>query len=60
MVPEPIERSTYVLIACVVTFLLMWQWQAIDTVVWDMRQPVGRGLLWGLFAAGWLLISSPA
>jgi protein-S-isoprenylcysteine O-methyltransferase Ste14 len=56
LVPGPIERSTYVLISCAVTFLLLWQWQPINLVIWDVQQPVGRGLLWGLFAAGWLLV----
>jgi len=56
IIPEPIERSTYVLLSCVVTFLLMWQWRGIDTVVWDVQQPVLRGLLWGLFVTGWLLV----
>jgi protein-S-isoprenylcysteine O-methyltransferase Ste14 len=40
----------------VVTFLLMWQWQGIEATIWDVQQPVARGLLWGLFAAGWLLV----
>ena len=26
LVPEPIERSTYVLASCLVTFVMMWQW----------------------------------
>jgi protein-S-isoprenylcysteine O-methyltransferase Ste14 len=56
VVPQPIERSTYVLISCVVTGLLMWQWRGVETVIWDVRHPFGRGLLWGLFAAGWLLV----
>lgn len=56
LVPAPIERSTYVLVSCAVTFLLMWQWQGINTPVWDIQHPVGRVLLWGLFAAGWLLV----
>src|SRR6185436_1827498 len=51
VVPEPIERSTSVLISNVVTFLLMWQWRGIEKVIWDVQHPVGRGLLWGLFAA---------
>jgi protein-S-isoprenylcysteine O-methyltransferase Ste14 len=56
IIPEPIERSTYVLVSCVVTFLLMWQWRGIDHVVWDVRHPLLRGLAWGLFASGWLLV----
>src|SRR5262249_46664358 len=56
IIPEPIERSTYVLASCAVTFLLIWQWRTIDLVVWDVQHPVARPLLWGLFATGWLLV----
>jgi protein-S-isoprenylcysteine O-methyltransferase Ste14 len=56
IVPQPIERSTYVLASCVVTGVLIWGWQAIGVIVWDVRNPVARGLLWGLFATGWLLV----
>lgn len=56
LVPPPIERSTYVLISCLVTALLMWQWRGIDVVIWDVQEPVGRWLLWGLFAVGWLMV----
>jgi protein-S-isoprenylcysteine O-methyltransferase Ste14 len=56
IIPEPIERSTYVLISCIVTVLLMWQWRGIDGVVWNAQSPVLRGLLWALFAVGWLLV----
>ncbi len=56
VVPEPIERSTYVLASCLVTFLLIWQWRSIDIVVWDVQQPMLRAALWGLFAIGWLLV----
>jgi protein-S-isoprenylcysteine O-methyltransferase Ste14 len=56
LVPEPVERSTYVFVSSAVTFLLVWQWQALDAVVWDVRQHVARAVLWGLFAAGWLLV----
>jgi protein-S-isoprenylcysteine O-methyltransferase Ste14 len=56
IVPQPIERSTYVLASCIVTIVLIWQWRAVDVLVWDVSQPVARSLLWGVFATGWLLI----
>jgi protein-S-isoprenylcysteine O-methyltransferase Ste14 len=56
VVPRPIERSTYVLASCVVLVLLMWLWQPIGIVIWDVQHPFGRPFLWGLFAAGWLMV----
>ncbi len=56
IVPQPIERTTYVMLSNLATVLLIWQWRPIDAVVWDVRQPIARGALWGLFAAGWLAV----
>jgi protein-S-isoprenylcysteine O-methyltransferase Ste14 len=56
IVPEPIERATYVLVANIVTIVLMWQWRAIDIVVWNAENPLLRGLMWCLFATGWALV----
>ncbi len=56
IVPQPIERSTYVLVVCAVSFVLMWQWRTIDAVVWDVQTPLLRNALWGLFAGGWLMV----
>lgn len=56
VVPKPIERSTYVLLANLVTLLLVWQWRPIDTVVWDVQLPAARIVLWGLFIVGWLSV----
>ncbi len=56
LVPQPIERSTYVLFSCAVTAFLMWQWRGLDAVVWDVQHPAARRLLWVLFAAGWLMV----
>jgi methanethiol S-methyltransferase len=56
LVPQPIERATYVWMSNAVTILLMWQWRPIDSVLWNVEQPIARGLLWVLFAAGWLAV----
>lgn len=56
VVPQSIERSTYVFIACAMTMLLMWQWRPIGLVIWDVKAPAGRWLLHGLFVTGWLMV----
>jgi protein-S-isoprenylcysteine O-methyltransferase Ste14 len=55
-VPSEIERSTYVLVSCVLMVLLMWLWQPLATVVWDIDNSLGRGVVWGLFVLGWLMV----
>jgi protein-S-isoprenylcysteine O-methyltransferase Ste14 len=55
-VPQPIERSTYVLISNLLVMLLMWQWRPIGGVVWDVTNPTGRIALHALFAFGWLMV----
>jgi protein-S-isoprenylcysteine O-methyltransferase Ste14 len=55
-VPQPIERSTYVLASCLVMALLLWQWQPMGGVVWNVQSFAGRAVLHGLFALGWLMV----
>jgi methanethiol S-methyltransferase len=55
-VPQPIERSTYVLATNAVLALLFWQWRPLGGVIWNVEHPAGRAALWGLFAIGWLTI----
>lgn len=54
-VPPPIERSTYVLLSSAVLALLYWQWRTMPTVIWDVRMPAARALLWVLFWLGWAI-----
>jgi protein-S-isoprenylcysteine O-methyltransferase Ste14 len=56
LVPEPVERSTYVLLASLILLLLYWQWQPMKGLVWDVRNLTGRTLLQGLFWIGWGLV----
>jgi protein-S-isoprenylcysteine O-methyltransferase Ste14 len=55
-VPQPIERSTYVLLASLALILLFWQWRTIPDVVWNVENPIGSFILWVLFALGWGLV----
>lgn len=61
IIPEPIERSTYVLAATLALALLLWQWRPIASpMVWQVSDPVARLLLFSLSGIGWcvLLIST--
>lgn len=56
IVPEPIERSTYVLFTNFVLILLFWQWRPLTDVVWQVEAMWGQWVLWGLFGLGWALV----
>ena len=56
LVPEPAERSTYVLLSSLALMLLFWQWQPIGGSVWSVEQPTLRSVLYGFFALGWFLV----
>ena len=56
IVPQPIERSTYVLSASLALLLVIVFWQPIPSVIWEVEATAGRLILQGLFWAGWLLV----
>ena len=56
LVPMPVERSTYVLLASLCLILLFWQWRPMTAAVWDVHNGTGRSLLQVLFWAGWLTV----
>ena len=56
IVPQPLERSTYVLFSSLALLLLFWQWQPMGGVVWSVENPVGQIVLRTLFAFGWVLV----
>ena len=55
-IPPVIERSTYVLVANLFVILLIWQWQPMPGVIWDIQWAPAQTALWVLFGLGWLLI----
>jgi methanethiol S-methyltransferase len=56
IVPASAERSTYVLASCLALFFLFWQWRPLGGNVWDADGELGKVLLYGGFAFGWLIV----
>lgn len=55
LVPEPVERSTYVLFAGLALVGLMWAWRPIPGVVWTVDGPLEL-VLWAVYLGGWVLM----
>lgn len=51
VVPEAVERSTYVLVASVLLVAIAWVWRPIPTVVWAFDGAAAVAL-WGVFGLG--------
>jgi protein-S-isoprenylcysteine O-methyltransferase Ste14 len=56
IIPEPIERSTYVLLTDLLLALLFWQWRPILLVIWQVGNPVVGIVLQAIFWLGWLVV----
>lgn len=56
IVPQPIERSTYVLISTLLIIGLFWQWRPIDIPIWDFQGTAMGAVMLGLYALGWLIL----
>ena len=56
IVPQVIERSTYVLLASLLLALLFWQWHPLLGIVWSVKNSVASLVLQVLFFAGWTIV----
>ena len=56
LVPEAIERSTYVLFTNGALILLYWQWRPMPDAVWTVASPTGAAIIWALFGLGWGIV----
>lgn len=56
LVPESLERATYILVSGLTTFALAWAWQPMPAVVWDAGDGATAMSLYAVQALGWLTI----
>ena len=55
-VPPSVERATYVLLASLALALLVWQWQPMPAVVWQIANPHVAMTITCLSFVGWLIV----
>jgi len=56
LVPEEIERSTFVLFASLALALVCWQWRPLLQTVWSVDDPIGSKALLVVSWLGWVLL----
>jgi protein-S-isoprenylcysteine O-methyltransferase Ste14 len=56
IVPDSVERSTYVIFSSLALVLLFWQWQPMPPPIWSVTDPTGVVFLRVVFWAGWALV----
>lgn len=52
-VPQPAERTTFVVFATAILAVIMWQWRPLPTVIWSVETTWARLLLHAVEFAGW-------
>ena len=56
IVPAPVERSMYVLLASLCLIALFVFWRPIPGIVWSVQNQILAYVLWALFGLGWLIV----
>ena len=57
VIPRPIERSTYVLQAGILLFVLIWNWEPIGGNIWSIEEgSILYYTMYVLFFLGWIIL----
>ena len=56
VVPNPAERSVYVLMASAVLIVLMAFWRPIPATIWSVSNPLAANAIWAIFWIGWGMV----
>ena len=56
IIPEVIERSTYVMATNVVLVALIYFWQPVNIVIWNLSGESYVPFIWAICAIGWMIV----
>ena len=56
IVPQHLERSTFVLLASLCLMLMMWQWQPIGGIIWSTESELAKNILLFTYLLGWSIV----
>ena len=56
IIPAAIERSSYVLASSVILASIIYFWQPLGGVIWEISDPAALTLIYTLFAFGWAIL----
>ena len=55
-VPDPVERSTYVLFSSIALLILFWQWRPVGGVIWRIENEAAAMVVMFLYGTGLLVV----
>ncbi len=56
LIPQPLERSTYVLFSNAALILIFAFWQPMGLPIWTIEAAWGQGLMYTIFGLGWVTV----
>lgn len=56
IIPEAMERSTYVLASSILLGMIVYFWQPLGGVIWQLSDTTKIALVYGIFALGWAVL----
>ena len=55
-IPKALERSTFVFVADIIIWVMIWQWRPIGGVVWHVQNTIAANILLAIALLGWVAV----
>lgn len=56
VVPAAVERSTYVMTSSILLGVIVYFWQPLGGVIWQVTDPTAVAVIYGIFTLGWAIL----